>query len=214
VKIGVLALQGDYAAHEAALGRAAGETGLDLEISRIRRPGQLDGLDGLLIPGGETTTMLRLMRLEGLDEAVRSFARGGGAILGTCAGAVLLAREVVNPRQPSLGLLEVTAERNSYGRQIDSFTVDLHPPALPGPWDPGAGPLPAIFIRAPRLHSMGPDVEVLLRHGEDPVLVRQGALLAATFHPELTGDLRVHRFFLALAGEAAAGMLRRESRTA
>jgi 5'-phosphate synthase pdxT subunit len=212
VRIGLLALQGDYAAHEAALRRAAGAAGLDLQTCRVRRPGEVDGLDGLVVPGGESTTMLKLMAAGGLDGALRTFVEGGGAVLGTCAGAILLAREVVNPRQRSLGLLDAIAERNSYGRQIDSFTAALRPP--PGPWGLDAEPLPAVFIRAPRLISLGPGVETLLAHEGDPVLVRQDRILAATFHPELADDLRIHQLFLAMAAEAAAGLARRESRTA
>jgi pyridoxal 5'-phosphate synthase pdxT subunit len=187
--LGVLALQGDFAAHAAAL-RQAGAG-----VREVRRPGELPGLAGLVIPGGESTTLLRLFGDEPWFDALRNFAKGGGALFGTCAGAILLAREVRGPGQPSLGLLDAVVERNAYGRQVDSFEAPLDT-SLEG------GPLPAVFIRAPRLLELGPGVDVLARHAGEPALVRQGRVLAATFHPELTADPRVPRLFLEMAAAA------------
>lgn len=195
MRVGVLALQGDHAAHAAALARAAPE-GARLDVRLVRRVDQLEGLRGLVLPGGESTTLLKLLALDGLDAAIRRFAAAGGALFGTCAGAILLARVVRNPAQPSLGLLDAVAERNSYGRQVDSFTAELQVARRAG-W--AGGPLTGVFIRAPRLVGLGTGVEVMARHGQDPVLVREDRHLAATFHPELTSDVRVHALFLALA---------------
>ncbi len=181
--VGVLALQGDFAAHAAALREAGGEP------REVRLPAHLAGLAGLVLPGGESTTLLRLLASSGLDRALPEFHRAGGAILGTCAGAILLAREVTGPVQPSLGLLDITVARNHYGRQVDSFEASA---SLEGE----ERPLPLVFIRAPAITRTGPGVEVLAEHGGLPVLVRQGRLLAATFHPELTPDRRVHRMLL------------------
>jgi 5'-phosphate synthase pdxT subunit len=189
MNIGVLALQGDFAAHAAALRQAGAD------VREVRRPAELDHLSGLVIPGGESTTLLRLFGDEPWFPALTRFANGGGALFGTCAGAILLAREVRGPAQPSLGLLDAVVERNAYGRQVDSFEAPLET-SLEG------GPLPAFFIRAPRLRDLGPGVEVLARHAGEPALVRQGKILAATFHPELTADPRVPRLFLEMA-EAA-----------
>lgn len=197
MRLGVLALQGDHAAHVRALVEAARRRGPGVEAVPVRRPGQLEGLAGVVLPGGESTTMLKLLALEGLDEALVAFGRGGGAIFGTCAGAILLAREVRGPAQRSLGLLDAVIERNAYGRQIDSSVVEL-PSRLPGP------PLEGVFIRAPRFLELGAGVEVLAHRGEDPVLVRQDRILAATFHPELGSDDRVASLFLDLAAERAA----------
>jgi 5'-phosphate synthase pdxT subunit len=190
VAVGVLGLQGDYAAHAAVLRRL----GRDPRI--VRRCGELTGLGGLVIPGGESTTLLRLMSDEPWFDALRGFHREGGFLFGTCAGAILLAREVRGPAQPSLGLLDATIDRNAYGRQVDSFEADLD---LPGP---GAR-VRVAFIRAPRFAALGPGVEILARHEGVPVLVREGRLLAATFHPEITGEASIHRLFLheTLAGE-------------
>ncbi|MCK6481308.1 MAG: pyridoxal 5'-phosphate synthase glutaminase subunit PdxT [Planctomycetes bacterium] len=176
----------DFAAHAGAL-RAAGSG----PVSEVRVPADLFGLAGLVLPGGESTTLLRLLASSGLDRAIPEFHARGGALLGTCAGAILLAREVTGPAQPSLGLLDATAARNHYGRQVDSFEGEV--PFGKGP------PLPVVFIRAPALVRVGPGVEVLAEHGGLPVLVREGRVMAATFHPELTGDARVHGAFLALA---------------
>lgn len=182
---GVLALQGDFAAHLAAL-RAAGGSGRE-----VRRVAELVGLSGLVIPGGESTTLLRLMESEPWFEAIHRFHEGGGVLFGTCAGAILLAREV-QPAQKSLALLDVTVVRNSYGRQGDSFEASVDAPAL-------GGKLSAVFIRAPRFDRLGADVEVLATHGDEPVLLQQGRVLAATFHPELTASPAVHAHALRLA---------------
>jgi 5'-phosphate synthase pdxT subunit len=181
-RIGVLAIQGDYAAHAEALI----ETGA--EPCEVRKTGELAGLDGLILPGGESTTMLKFLAKHHFFEALKEFC-AHKPVFGTCAGAILLAREVVNPAQRSLGLLDAIMERNAYGRQIDS-TILTTETALPG------GPLEMIFIRAPRIAETGPGVEVLARRDGFPVLVRQGNLMAATFHPELSHDRRVHRLFV------------------
>ncbi len=179
----MLALQGDYAAHAALLRR------LGHEPRQVRRCRDLDSLGALVIPGGESTTLLNLMADEPWFDALRSFHDRGGFLFGTCAGAILLAREVSGPAQRSLGLLDAAIDRNAYGRQLDSFEADLD---LPGT---GAR-VRAAFIRAPRFTALGPGVEVLARHEGVPVLVREGRVLAATFHPEITGDPSVHRLFL------------------
>jgi 5'-phosphate synthase pdxT subunit len=189
VVIGVLGLQGDYAAH-AALLRSLGREPRD-----VRRCRDLDSLEALVIPGGESSTLLKLMADEPWFEELRSFHGRGGFLLGTCAGAILLAREVRGPAQPSLGLLDATLDRNAYGRQLDSFEADLVVAGV-------KAPVTAAFIRAPRFTALGPEVEVLARHDGIPVLVRDGRVLAATFHPEITGDPSVHRLFLEAAGPA------------
>ena len=188
VRVGVLALQGDFAAHVARL------TALGATVQEIRRPGQLDSLDGLVIPGGESTTLLKLMEGTGFEDAITAFHRRGGALFGTCAGLILLARGVSHPAQRSLGLIDVDVERNSYGRQIDSFE------ALADGHGLGGAPLPLVFIRAPRLTRLGPGVEPLATCRGDVVLARQESIMVASFHPELTTDERVHRRFLDLAG--------------
>lgn len=184
VRIGVLALQGDFEAHARVL------RGLRADVVEVRHTAALAGLDGLVMPGGESTTLLHLMRDEPWFDALRALGRSGTAIFGTCAGAILLAREVRGPQQPSLGLLDVAIERNSYGRQVDSFEARVNAPAIGEPVD-------AMFIRAPRFRDLGAGVEVLGTLGDEPVLVRQGNILAGTFHPELTTSSAVHRFFLA-----------------
>jgi 5'-phosphate synthase pdxT subunit len=173
MKIGVLAVQGNFREHVAMLRR------LGADAVEVRKPEQLDGLDGLIVPGGESTTFMRLMRLYGLDEAIRAFP---GPILGTCAGMIVLDRD-------HLGLMDVEVDRNAYGRQVASFEADL---ALKG----DAEPLRGVFIRAPRLRERGEDVEVLAEHDGEPVLLREGRFLVAAFHPELTEDTRVHELFL------------------
>ena len=188
-RIGVLAIQGDYAAHAEALAEAGAEP------CEVRKPEQLAGLDGLILPGGESTTILKFLKHRFFD-ALEEFC-GSHPVFGTCAGAILLAREVLNPPQRSLGLLDATVERNAYGRQIDS-TILTAETTLPG------GPLEMVFIRAPRIVSVGPGVEVLARRDDFPVLVRQGSIMAATFHPELSHDRRVHRLFVqSVSGEAS-----------
>ncbi len=182
---GVLALQGGFSAHAAAF-RDVG-----LEAREVRRVAELDGLSGLMIPGGESTTLLNLMRDEPWFEALRAFHASGGVLAGTCAGAILLAREV-RPRQPSLELLDAVVERNAWGRQVDSFEARVEAPLL-------GGPIEAVFIRAPRFRALFPDVLVLGRHAGEPVLVRQGRVVAATFHPELTSSRVLHRYLAGLA---------------
>ena len=181
-KIGVLAIQGDYAAHADALS----ESGAD--PVEVRKPDQLAGLDGLILPGGESTTVLRFLEKHRFFEILEEFC-ASNPVFGTCAGAILLAREVRNPPQRSLGLLDATVERNAYGRQIDS-TILTAETALPG------GPLEMVFIRAPRIVETGPTVQVLARRDGSPVLVKQGNVMAATFHPELSQDRRVHQLFV------------------
>jgi 5'-phosphate synthase pdxT subunit len=186
-RIGVLAIQGNFAAHAEALKEAGAEA------VEIRNPEELGGIDGLIIPGGESTTMLKFLEQRKFFEALREFAHNRPTF-GTCAGAILLAREVRHPAQKSLGALDAVVERNAYGRQIDS-SIESAPSSLPG------DPLEMVFIRAPRIVEAGPDVEVLARRDGFPVLVRQGKLMAATFHPELSQDRRVHRQFVQMAAE-------------
>jgi 5'-phosphate synthase pdxT subunit len=181
--VGVLALQGGFEAHRHALARAGAGA------REVRRTAQLADLRGLVVPGGESTTLLTLMADEPWFDALAAFHRQGGSLFGTCAGAILLAREVRRPAQPSLGLLDAVAERNAYGRQVDSFETLLDAPAL-------GGLVPGVFIRAPRLLELGPRVEVLASRQGEPVLVREDRVWAATFHPELTGDPRIHRAFV------------------
>jgi 5'-phosphate synthase pdxT subunit len=179
-RIGVLAVQGNFREHVAMLRR------LGAEAVEVRVPEQLEGLDGLVIPGGESTTFMRLMRLYGLDEAVRRFR---GPVFGTCAGMIVLDRA-------HLGLVDILVDRNAYGRQVASFEADLE---LSGETEPLRG----VFIRAPRLREAGPEVEVLAERGGEPVLLREGRFLVASFHPELTDDTRVHERFLELVREEA-----------
>jgi 5'-phosphate synthase pdxT subunit len=196
MRIGILALQGDFALHAAALRRAGAET------VEVRKPAALDDVDGLILPGGESTTLLHLLDAWSFEPALRAFHASGRPLFGTCAGLIILAREVESPRQPALGLVDVTVERNSYGRQRESFEA-LGAPAA----DSGLGgdtPLRMVFIRAPRIRRVGPGVDVLVRHGDDPVLAREGLILVSTFHPELTGDLTVHRYFCRMTGARAA----------
>lgn len=181
-RIGVLAIQGDYAAHAEAL-RDAGADPVE-----VRNPEELDSLDGLILPGGESTTMLKFLERRNFFDALKEFA-ATQPVFGTCAGAILLAREVRHPHQQSVGVLDMVVERNAYGRQIDSSILTV-PSSLPGE------PLEMVFIRAPRIAETGAGVEVLARRDGAPVLVRQGRLMAATFHPELSGDRRVHRLFV------------------
>jgi 5'-phosphate synthase pdxT subunit len=187
--IGVLAIQGDFAAHGRVLQR------LGVRWCEVRRPEQMAELSGLILPGGESTTMLKFLLEEGLIEPLKEFARRGGSFFGTCAGTILLAKEVVNPTQPSLGLVDISVERNAYGRQVDSFIDSAMSRAF------GPPPLEMVFIRAPMITKIGRGVEVLAEHSGRPVLVQQGNHLVATFHPELTDDRRVHERFLSLIGE-------------
>jgi 5'-phosphate synthase pdxT subunit len=178
MRIGVLAVQGNFREHAAMLRR------LGAEAIEVRKPEQLEGLDGLVIPGGESTTFMRLMRLYGLDEAVREFT---GPVLGTCAGMIVLDRR-------HLGAVDIEVDRNAYGRQVASFEADL---ALAGDGEPLRG----VFIRAPRVREVGPEVEVLAELDGEPVLLREGRFIVASFHPELTDDTRVHERFLDLIRE-------------
>lgn len=184
MKIGVVAIQGDYEAHAKVLDR------LGVDHSFVRRPDDLAHLSGVILPGGESSTHLKIMTEEGLFDALKSFARDGGAFFGTCAGAILLAREVHGPSQASLGLLDVSVLRNGYGRQLAS---DVHFAASKLRKDP---PLEMVFIRAPVIESAGSEVQVLAVDAGHPVLVQQGRVLASTFHPELTDDTAVHEHFL------------------
>jgi 5'-phosphate synthase pdxT subunit len=195
VKIGVLALQGDFALHAAALARCGAEA------VEVRKPEQLDGLDGLIMPGGESTTLLKLMDAWGFVPALEEFHRVGRPIFGTCAGLILLARGVESPKQFSLGLIDVDVERNAYGRQRESF--EAHGTATLGGRE---APLEMVFIRAPRIRRAGPGVQTLARHGGEPVLAREGTVLAATFHPELTDDPTVHAYFCAMVEAAREGV--------
>jgi len=187
-RIGVLAIQGDYAAHAEALAESGAEP------IEVRKPEQLADLDGLILPGGESTTVLRFLEKQSFFETLQAFCETK-PVFGTCAGAILLSREVRNPAQRSLGILDAVVERNAYGRQIDS-TILTAETELPG------GPLEMVFIRAPRIVETGATVEVLALRESNPVLVRQGNVMAATFHPELSHDRRVHRLFVEVVNQA------------
>ncbi len=180
-RVGVLALQGDFEAHCKALRR------LGAEAVEVRTERELEGLDGLVIPGGESTTMLKLLDLENLFEPLRRFGEQK-SIFGTCAGAILLARHVTNPVQRSFGLMDIEVERNAYGRQIDSRIVHIS--------GDGFADIEAVFIRAPIIRSTGAGVRVLARYRDTAVLAEEGRHMVATFHPELTEDPRIHRMFL------------------
>jgi pyridoxal 5'-phosphate synthase pdxT subunit len=181
MKVGVLAVQGNVREHAAMLRK------LGADVVEVRKPEQLEGLDGLVVPGGESTTFMRLMRLYGLDEALRTFA---GPVFGTCAGMIVLDRR-------HLDLIDLEVDRNAYGRQVASFEADLE---LKGE----ERPLRGVFIRAPRVRERGDEVEVLAEHDGEPVLLRQGRFLVASFHPELTEDTRVHELFLESVQEATS----------
>lgn len=181
--VGILAVQGDYEAHGKVLER------LGVEHRFVVRRCDLEGLDGLIVPGGESSTMLKFLEEEGLRGAIQEFAARGGAIFGTCAGVILLAKEVKNPAQASLGLADLTVVRNAYGRQLSSHVTE-------GQTKLRDEPLEMVFIRAPVIERVGREVEVLAEYQGKPVLVREGRVLAATFHPELTDDTTVHKAFL------------------
>jgi 5'-phosphate synthase pdxT subunit len=186
----VLAIQGDFEAHANALR----EVGADVVL--VRRPEQLADVDGLVIPGGESTTFLKFLERDGFLDALQEFVRNKPSF-GTCAGCILLAKEVLHPSQPSLGVLDASVERNAYGRQIDSV-IESADTKLDG------GPLEMVYIRAPRIVKTGPEVKVLAERDGFPVLVEQGNVLAATFHPELSADRRVHARFVDLVRRHAA----------
>lgn len=193
ITVGVLALQGDFDAHKRRLEE------LGATVVLVRKAEQLDGIDALVIPGGESTTFLKLLGdkfLAKLQEFVRL-----KPTFGTCAGAILLSNEVQNPPQQSLAVLDAAIERNAYGRQVDSSIREVST-SLPG------GPLEAVFIRAPRFGRVGKGVEVLARDGDTPIMLRQGNVIAATFHPELSPDTRVHKFFLDLVKQSTASARR------
>ena len=181
-RVGVLAIQGNYASHAQALAEAGASP------IEVRKPEELAGIDGLVLPGGESTTMLRFLEKHSFFELLQEFCRAK-PVFGTCAGVILLAREVLNPAQRSMGVLDATVERNAYGRQIDSVIITAET-ALAG------GPLEMVFIRSPRISQTGPGVEVLARRDGYPALIRERNILAATFHPELSLDRRVHRLFV------------------
>jgi 5'-phosphate synthase pdxT subunit len=186
VKIGILAVQGDFEAHGAML------RSLGAETAEVRTVADLKDCDGLVLPGGESTTQLQFLQEEGLHDAIRKFAADGRAIFGTCAGAILLATEVKNPAQPSLGLMDMTVLRNAYGRQVASDVFF-------GPSKLKSEPMEMVFIRGPIIERAGANLEVLAEYAGKPVLVQKGNLLAATFHPELTADTTVHSHFLQMA---------------
>ena len=187
--VGVLALQGAFAAHERALAQVGVAT------RQVRVPAQLDGLDGLVMPGGESTTMSRLLHTSGLFDPLQAALRDGLPVLGTCAGMILLATTVLDgrPDQRSFAVIDIAVRRNGYGRQIDSFETELDVAGEDRPFH-------AVFIRAPKVESIGPAVEVLAEHEGVPVLAREGAALVASFHPELTDDARLHRLFVHQTG--------------
>ncbi|MGO8787067.1 MAG: pyridoxal 5'-phosphate synthase glutaminase subunit PdxT [Terriglobia bacterium] len=182
--VGILAIQGDFAMHGKMLDALAAPW------KRVKHPADLGAVSGLIMPGGESTTMLKLFELEGIGAAIKEFAAQGKPIYGTCAGAILLAKEVLNPPQARLGLIDIAIERNAYGRQIDSSVQAGECPDL------ADHPVEMVFIRAPIIRRVGEGVRVLGRCGDLPVLVEQGNILAGTFHPELTDDHTVHQYFL------------------
>jgi pyridoxal 5'-phosphate synthase pdxT subunit len=191
MKIGILAVQGDFAAHAAML------AGMDIETVEVRTPADLESCDGLILPGGESTTQLQFLQEEGLYDAIKQFAAAHKAIFGTCAGAILLATEVKNPRQESLGLLDMTVLRNGYGRQVHSDVVR-------GPSKLKSEPMEMVFIRGPIFERVGPGIEVLSEYAGKPALVQKDQILAAAFHPELTNDTTVHQRFLDLVAQSSS----------
>ena len=193
MKIGVLALQGDFAMHRKALDR------IGVESVEVRMPRELDEVGGLIMPGGESTTLLKLMDAWDFVPALEKFHAAGKPIFGTCAGMILLAREVQSPAQASLGLIDLTVERNAYGRQKESFETE-------GTGDLGQGPRPIkmVFIRAPRIRRVGPDVTPLAEHRGEVVMARQGTVVVGAFHPELTDDPAVHQYFAGMVRAAGS----------
>ena len=192
MKIGILAVQGDFEAHAAKL------ADMGVESVKVRTPDDLKDCDGLILPGGESTTQLRFLQEEGLDRAILQFAAADKAIFGTCAGAILLANEVKNPKQASLNLLDITVLRNGYGRQVHSDVVT-------GPSKLKSEPMEMVFIRGPVIERVGPNVEVLAEYAGRPALVQKGSVMAAAFHPELSSDTTVHDRFLKLAARKSNG---------
>jgi 5'-phosphate synthase pdxT subunit len=188
MKIGILAVQGGFEAHAATVAR------LGVECVLVRAPRDLEGVEAVILPGGESTTQWKFLVEEGLDKSLKAHAARGGAIFGTCAGAILMARDVYNPSQESLGLADIAVIRNGYGRQLASEV-------RVGATSISAEPIEMVFIRAPIIERVGADVEVLAKSEGQPVLVRQGRFLIATFHPELTRDTTVHEYFLRIAAE-------------
>jgi 5'-phosphate synthase pdxT subunit len=186
MKIGILAIQGDFQAHAERLHQLGADT------VEVRTVADLQGCDGLVLPGGESTTQLQFLEEEGLYDAIRKFAQNDGAVFGTCAGAILLATKVKNPPQDSLKLLDMTILRNAYGRQLASDVFF-------GPTTLKKGPLEMVFIRGPIIEKVAPNITVLAKHQGKPTLVQKGHILAATFHPELSNDSTVHQHFLKLA---------------
>ena len=197
MNIGVLALQGDFALHVKALARCRSDDGAAIEAVEVRKPEELDDLDGLIIPGGESTTLLKLMDEWRFVPALEKFHAAGKPVFGTCAGLILLARDVENPQQASLGLIDVGVERNAYGRQRESFAAEGE-----AELDDVTRRIEMVFIRAPRIRRVGPGVVTLARHGDEPVMAREGGVLVATFHPELTTDASVHQYFCDMVATA------------
>jgi pyridoxal 5'-phosphate synthase pdxT subunit len=195
MRIGILAVQGDFEAHAATLAR------MGVEHVLVRTPGDLEGVDAVILPGGESTTQWKFLVEEGLDKSLLAHAVRGGAIFGTCAGAILLAREVRNPEQQSLRLADITVIRNAYGRQLASEVRR-------GTTCISSASIEMVFIRAPIIERVGPGVEVLAQSDGQPVLIRQGRILIATFHPELTSDPTVHEYFLRMAGADTTAFLK------
>jgi 5'-phosphate synthase pdxT subunit len=195
VKIGILAVQGGFEAHATKLAE------MGVESVEVRTPADLDDCDGLILPGGESTTQLQFLREEGLDKAIRKFAAADKAIFGTCAGAILLANEVKNPKQASLNLLDITVLRNGYGRQIHSDVVT-------GSSTLKSEPMEMVFIRGPVIERVGPNVEVLAEYAGKPALVQKGRVMASAFHPELSSDTTVHDRFVKLAAQKSNGHTR------
>ncbi len=192
MKIGVLGMQGDIEEHLATLEK------LNVDAFRVKSSKALDMIDGLIIPGGESTTMLRLLKLTGLFEKLKNMIQKGLPVYGTCAGMILLSKKIVShAEQDSLNILDISVNRNGYGRQVESFEADLSIPLL------GNKPFRAIFIRAPLIVKMGKDIEILASYDGSPVMVRNGNVMASSFHPELSGDLRIHELFLRMVKNAS-----------
>jgi 5'-phosphate synthase pdxT subunit len=193
-RVGILALQGDYAAHSKTLDE------LQVTWQLVKMPRELDAVQGLIIPGGESTTLLKLMAPIAMRPALEVFHAQGRPIFGTCAGLILLAKETRDPAQESLGFIDIVAGRNAYGRQIDSF-IDMGTPLVE---ELGITPLEMVFIRAPKILQLGPSVTPLATHHDETVLARQRNILVSSFHPELTADRRVHRYFVDMVTTANA----------